>query len=79
MENGGIVLNSIIFGDCIDKMKLIDSKSVDLILTDPPYNASNTKMDLPNNRTGGAFYKINEEWDKFNNYSDYIFLKYYYN
>ena len=72
MENGGIVLNSIIFGDCIDKMKLIDSKSIDLILTDPPYNASNTKIDLPNNKTGGAFYKINEEWDKFNNYSDYL-------
>ena len=32
-----IDLNQIILGDCIDVMKKIPDKSVDLILTDPPY------------------------------------------
>ena len=32
-------INSIILGDCLDVMKLITDKSIDLVLTDPPYNA----------------------------------------
>ena len=70
MEERGYMINSIIFGDCIEKMKLIQTNYIDLILTDPPYNASNIKIDLKNNKTGGAFYKINEDWDKFNNYTE---------
>ena len=66
------MLNSIIFGDCIEELEKIPRNSVDLILTDPPYNASNIKINLPNNKTGGAFYKINENWDKFNNYEEYF-------
>ena len=72
MEERGYMINSIIFGDCIEKMKLIQTNYIDLILTDPPYNASNIKINLKNNKTGGAFYKINEDWDKFNNYTEYL-------
>ena len=54
-------------------MKKLSSESVNLILTDPPYNAtSKTKLDLPNNTTGGPFYRINENWDVFKDFADYL-------
>lgn len=57
-------INKIYNGDCLEVMKDIDDKSVDLILTDPPYNASNSNLGLKGYKT------INEEWDKhFNPYS----------
>jgi len=59
-------------GDCISVMSQLPEKSVNLILTDPPYNASNGGVDLPDNKTGGAYYKVNEEWDKFNDFKDYL-------
>ena len=31
-------LNKIYCGDCLELMKQIDDKSIDLIVTDPPYN-----------------------------------------
>lgn len=33
-------MNQIIHGDCIEKMKQIEENSIDLIITDPPYNIS---------------------------------------
>lgn len=59
-------------GDCIRLMSQLPKNSVNLILTDPPYNASNGGVDLPDNKTGGAYFKINEKWDKFNNFGDYL-------
>ena len=57
-------LNHIYKGDCIDIMKReIADKSIDLIFADPPYNLSGKILNLVNNRTGGAFYKMNEGWD----------------
>lgn len=64
--------NKFYCGDCIDLIKELDEKSINLVLTDPPYNASNKGINLPNNKTGGAFYKVNEEWDKFENYNSYL-------
>lgn len=49
----------------------IANESINLIFADPPYNLSGKKLNLENNKTGGAFYKVNEEWDTFN-YKDYI-------
>jgi len=34
---------NLMFGDCLERMKEIPDGSVDLILTDPPYNIKNTK------------------------------------
>ena len=34
MEN---LINKINLGDCLEVMKLIPDKSIDLVLTDPPY------------------------------------------
>ena len=33
-------------GDCLEKMKLIPDKSVDMVLTDPPYGTTACKWDL---------------------------------
>lgn len=46
--------NKVHCGDCLEVMKDIPDKSIDLVLTDPPYNASN----------GSLKETINEEWDK---------------
>ena len=71
-EIDGMKINSIYTGDCIEIMnKNIDRNSIDLIFADPPYNLSGKKLTLTNNQTGGAFYKVNEEWDKYD-YNDYL-------
>ena len=58
--------NQIIIGDCIKVLKEdIKEESVNLIFADPPYNLSGSNLNLKNNTTGGAFYKVNEEWDTF--------------
>jgi DNA modification methylase len=57
------MLNSIIFGDSVEKIKTISSNYVDVILTDPPYNASNTNINLPNNKTAESILKIDDMED----------------
>ncbi len=39
-------VNSLYFGDCLLNMKPIDSKSIDLILCDLPYNVTQNKWDV---------------------------------
>lgn len=64
--------NKIYKGDCVSVInECIDEKSVHLIFADPPYNLSGKILNLENNMTGGAFYKVNEIWDTFN-YEDYL-------
>ena len=58
--------------DCIELMSKIPNGKIHLIVTDPPYNASNGGVNNPNNKTGGAYYKVNEKWDKFKTYADYL-------
>ena len=65
-------INKIYLGDCIKIMdKAIDKDSIPLIYADPPYNLSGKSLNLVNNKTGGAFYKMNEEWDTWD-YDKYI-------
>jgi site-specific DNA-methyltransferase (adenine-specific)/modification methylase len=65
-------LNKIYKGDCITIInKYINDHSVHLVFADPPYNLSGQPLNLKNNKTGGAFYKVNEDWDTFN-YEDYV-------
>ncbi len=64
--------NKIYKGDCIKILSTeIKQESISLIFADPPYNLSGKSLDLVNNTTGGAFYKVNEKWDTFN-YEDYL-------
>lgn len=53
-------LNQIICGDCLEVMQGIPDKSVDLVLTDPPYNASNSKISCIDKH----YTTVDEEWDK---------------
>ena len=39
------MLNTVICGDCLDVMREIEDKSVDLVLTDPPYGIGNRLSD----------------------------------
>ena len=67
-----MVINKIYKGDCIEVInKNINESSIQLIFADPPYNLSGNSLNLENNKTGGSFYKVNEDWDTFN-YGDYI-------
>ena len=47
MSNKDVVTNeySLLFGDCLERMKEIPDGSVDLILTDPPYGTTQNKWD----------------------------------
>ena len=54
-------LNKIYYGDCKVVMKQIDNESVDLILTDPPYNVTKEqwdKKDVFNEDIVKQFYRI---------------------
>jgi len=65
-------LGKIFHGNCIEILENdIAENSINLIFADPPYNLSGNVLNLTNNTTGGAYYKINENWDIFN-YEDYI-------
>lgn len=65
-------INYIYLGDCLLIMeKEIEKNSIDLIYADPPYNLSGKGLDLVNNKTGGPFYKMNEDWDTWK-YEDYL-------
>jgi len=53
--------NGILYcADCLEILPLIPDKSIDLILTDPPYNASNSSLSF----TDKHYKTINENWDK---------------
>lgn len=65
-------INHTYAGDCIEIMqKEIDKDSIPLIFADPPYNLSGKSLNLANNTTGGAYYKVNEDWDTYD-YKDYV-------
>ena len=49
--------NKIIHGDCLEVMKDIEDKSIDLIITDPPYNIKKAEWD---------------KWKKQENYIDWL-------
>lgn len=62
------VINKIILGDCVEGMKSLPDKSVDLVIADPPYNLSkgnNWKWDnsVKLDGFGGNWKKVMEDWD----------------
>jgi site-specific DNA-methyltransferase (adenine-specific) len=44
-DTENILPNTILFGDCLDVMKKIESKSIQLILCDLPYGTTNCRWD----------------------------------
>ena len=64
-----MIKNTILSGDCIENLKKIPTESIDLIFADPPYWMQTEGVLL---RTNGAkFSGVEDDWDKFNSYSDY--------
>ena len=60
--------NKIINGDCIEVMKTFPEKSVDLVLTSPPYNAG-IKYDVYNDTLSmDEYWEFTKEWLEENGY-----------
>ena len=59
--------------DCIAGMRKLEDNTVDLVFADPPYNLSHKKLENRKSNTGGAFFKVQEKWDKFTdeNYAEF--------
>lgn len=61
----------IIKGDCIEELKKIESKSIDLIFADPPYNMQ-TETPIKRIENGTKFDGVVDiEWDKFETLKEY--------
>lgn len=64
-------MNDLILGDCLKEMKKLPDNSVDVIITDPPYNISVEGKDIIRKTLSSKFHKRNSnikqdfgEWDK---------------
>jgi modification methylase len=69
MPNSNIPIDQILNGDCLQVLKTIPEKSIDLIFADPPYNLQLEKELWRPNAT-----KVNgveESWDQFLNFETY--------
>ncbi len=62
-------LDYIYQGDCLEIMRNLPEKSVDLIFADPPYNLQLQKTLLRPNLT--LVDAVNDEWDQFENFAVY--------
>ncbi|MFO1088456.1 MAG: site-specific DNA-methyltransferase [Hyphomicrobiales bacterium] len=62
-------LDSVLIGDCLEELKKLPSKSVDLVFADPPYNLQlQRELHRPDqSRVDG----VEEHWDRFENFSAY--------
>lgn len=69
-------LNQIIHGDCLEVMRGFPDKSIDLVLTDPPYGIDIGSMNFTNSTIGGVAkrkdYKGMADWDKFSPSKEYF-------
>ncbi len=68
-ENGGLPLDTILIGDCADRMNALPAGSVDLIFADPPYNLQlETGLTRPDQSHVDA---VDDDWDKFESFAHY--------
>ena len=65
----GLALNEIIQGNCIEVLKTLPEKSIDLIFADPPYNLQLQHELFRPNQTLVA--GVDDDWDQFTSFSDY--------
>lgn len=62
-------INTILKGDCVEKLKSLDAGSVDMIFADPPYNLQlGGELTRPNNSKVDA---CDDDWDKFDSLQVY--------
>ena len=62
-------IDRILVGDCLEELKKLPPKSVDLVFADPPYNLQLTgELHRPNqSRVDG----VDDAWDRFASFADY--------
>src|SRR4051812_15590155 len=61
--------NEILSGDCIEIMKTLPARSIDLIFADPPYNLQlGGDLHRPNNTKVAG---VEDDWDKFSSFAEY--------
>ncbi|MGN6818357.1 MAG: site-specific DNA-methyltransferase [Sphingomonas sp.] len=66
---GELPLDRIVMGDCIETMRALPAKSVDLIFADPPYNLQlGGDLSRPD---GSHVDAVTDDWDKFDSLSAY--------
>ena len=64
-----IKANSIIVGDCIETLKAMPDRSVDLVFADPPYNLQlGGDLLRPDNSKVDA---VDDDWDRFASFEEY--------
>ena len=62
-------VNRIIQGDCVEVLKTLPEKSVDLVFADPPYNLQLKNELLRPNQT--VVDGVDDEWDQFSDFTAY--------
>jgi modification methylase len=66
---GTLPLDTILDGDCIDRMRALPAESVDLIFADPPYNLQlKGTLHRPDNSLVDA---VDDHWDQFSGFDAY--------
>jgi modification methylase len=65
----GPFVDRVVVGDCLEELKKLPAKSVDLVFADPPYNLQlSGELFRPNqSRVDG----VEEEWDRFSTFAHY--------
>lgn len=62
-------LDTLLEGDCVQQLRTLPDKSIDLIFADPPYNLQlQNELIRPNQTLVDA---VDDEWDKFSTFEDY--------
>ncbi|MDO7253479.1 DNA methyltransferase [Helicobacter cappadocius] len=66
--------NSVIFGDCLDITKNIDSGIIDLIYLDPPFFTNKIQKQTTKDRS--KILSFNDNWKNCDEYADFLFLRF---
>jgi modification methylase len=68
-DKGGLPVDTILVGDCVDQMNALPAGSVDLIFADPPYNLQLEEgLTRPDQSKVDA---VDDDWDKFQSFAHY--------
>src|SRR5215218_5157674 len=72
LEHGAVMgfpAETIILGDCLEELKKLPDRSVDLVFADPPYNLQlGGDLLRPDNSKVDA---VDDEWDRFASFEAY--------
>ena len=65
----GLPVDTIIRGDCLEALKKLPDRSVDLVFADPPYNLQlGGDLLRPDNSKVDA---VDDDWDRFDSFATY--------